>query len=241
MKIEIADAYLPYKAFIETIPQRMVRGEGDVLYQERNEVRRMEHDGQVFIVKRFKRVNIVQQVVYTFFRPTKAARAFRFAAEFRKRGIVTPHEMAYIEQKEHGLFTTGYFISEEVTGHESHLALREVKDYDPRLADAVAQQVVFMHSKGVLHGDLNLSNFLYEQQADGSFSFTMIDVNRSHFTDGWPTDEQCLRNMVRMTHRRDLYEDLVRRYAQKRGWDIDATAKAALRLLDQFENRKLKW
>ena len=57
-----------------------------------------------------------QQVVYTFFRPTKAARAFRFAAEFRKRGIVTPHEMAYIEQKEHGLFTTGYFISEEVTG-----------------------------------------------------------------------------------------------------------------------------
>ena len=31
MKIEIADAYLPHKAFIETIPQRMVRGEGDVL------------------------------------------------------------------------------------------------------------------------------------------------------------------------------------------------------------------
>ena len=241
MKIEIADQYRPVQDFLSSVPSLFSEGRGELIYRKRNEVRRLEHKGLVFIAKRYKRVNIVQQVVYTFFRPTKAARAFRVAAEFRKRGIVTPHEIASIEQKEHGLFTTGYFISEEVTGQESLLVLREVKEYDPRLADAVAQQVVFMHSKGVLHGDLNLSNFLYEQQPDGSFSFTMIDVNRSHFSDGWPTDEQCLRNMVRMTHRRDLYEDLVRRYAQKRGWDIEATAKNALQLLDQFENRKLKW
>lgn len=240
MKIEIADAYLPHKAFVETVPQRMACGEGEALYRARNEVRRLEHDGKVFIVKRFKRVNALQQVAYSFFRPTKAARAFRFAAELRKRGVATPREIAYIEESEHGLFTTGYFISEEVTGRETHLDLREVEKFDPTLADAVARQVVFMHSKGVLHGDLNLSNFLYERQPDGSYSFTMIDVNRSHFTDGWPTDEQCLRNMVRMTHRRDLYEYLVRRYAVERGWDEESTVKKTLRLLDKFEHRWLK-
>jgi hypothetical protein len=68
----------------------------------------------------------------------------------------------------------------------------------------------------------------------------MIDINRSHFCDGMPSDEDCLKNMVRLTHRRDLYEDLIRRYAKLRGWDADSTAHRALALLDRFENRKFK-
>ncbi len=240
MKTEIAENYQNHQAFIKSVPERMACGEGEVLYHARNEVRRLNHEGQVFIVKQFKRVNAIQQVIYTFFRPTKAARAYRFAEEFRKRGITTPREIAYIETAEHGLFTTGYFISEEARGRETHLDLREVKDFDTALADAVARQVVLMHSKGILHGDLNLSNFLYERQADGQFSFVMIDINRSHFTDGWPTDDQCLRNMVRMTHRRDLYTYLVRSYAEIRGWDAETTVSKALQLLHQFEHRRVK-
>ena len=240
MKTEIAEKYKGHEAFIKSMPERLARGEGEVLYHARNEVRRLVHGGQVFIVKQFKRVNVIQQVVYTFFRPTKAARAYRFAAEFRHRGITTPREIAYIETAEHGLFTTGYFISEEVSGRETHLDLREVKDFDTALADAVARQVVLMHSKGILHGDLNLSNFLYERLENGQFSFVMIDINRSHFTDGWPTDDQCLRNMVRMTHRRDLYAYLVHSYAEMRGWDAEATVSKALKLLHQFEHRRVK-
>ena len=97
-----------------------------------------------------------------------------------------------------------------------------------------------MHSKGILHGDLNLSNFLYERQEDGQFSFVMIDINRSQFCDGVPSDGTCLNNLVRLTHRRDLYEDLIRRYAVLRGWDADSTARKALSLLDHFENRKIR-
>ena len=108
------------------------------------------------------------------------------------------------------------------------------------LADAVAAQVVLMHSRGILHGDLNLSNFLCTEQ-DGHFHFSMIDINRSHFCEGFPTDEACLHNLVRMTHRRDLYEYLIRSYARQRQWDEDATAGKALLLLDHFENRKVRF
>ena len=68
----------------------------------------------------------------------------------------------------------------------------------------------------------------------------MIDTNRSHFCNGYPSDSECLKNMVRLTHRRDLYEDLVRRYALLRGWDADETARRSLALLTRFEHRRLK-
>ena len=97
MKLVFSDTYREYADYIRQIPELFERGEGELLYSERNEVRRMEHQGKVFIVKRYKRVNAIQRLVYTFFRRTKAARAYLFAQEFRRRGIDTPREIAYME------------------------------------------------------------------------------------------------------------------------------------------------
>ena len=237
MKYVVAEDYQPFASFIERIPQLFAKGEGRALYHGRNEVRRMEHDGRVFIVKRYKKVNPVQQVVYTFFRKTKAERAFRYAQEFRKRGIDTPREIAYIETFAHGLFTVGYFVSEECTWPDAAPALREATYFDRPLGRAVMEHIALMHSRGILHGDPNLTNFLYRQRQEGTYDFCMIDTNRSHFTDGMPTDGQCLQNLVRITHRRDLYEYLIGQYAEIRGWDVGGTVRKALQLLDKFEGR----
>ena len=237
MKLVIDPNYQSYADFLRRLPQLFAEGEGEVVYQKRNEVRRFQLDGMSLMVKRYKKVNALQQVVYTFFRKTKACRAFLFAREFRKRAIETPEEVAYLETTNRlGLFTVGYFVSREVEGTESHLLLREVKEYDPLLADAVATQVVLMHSRGILHGDLNLSNFLCREE-NGEYRFSMIDVNRSHFTEGWPTDDQCIQNLVRITHRRDLYEYVIRAYARQRGWDEEKTFEKALKKLESFEHK----
>ena len=239
MKTVVDSTYQQYAAFISQIPTLMEQRQCEIVYDKRNQVARFRYEGSVFMVKRFKRVNPIQQIVYTFFRATKCERAYRFAEEFLQRGIATPQPIAYMEEFHCGLFTTGYFVSEEVAGTETHLLLREVQDYPRDLAEAVARQIVLMHSKGILHGDLNLSNFLCTEDAEG-YHFTMIDTNRSKFCDGFPFDDACLNNLVRLTHRRDLYEDLTRRYAVLRGWDADSTARKALSLLDHFENRKIR-
>ena len=245
MKIVVDERFQHLAVEIGRLPQMMDEGQGQTVYNSRNRVVRFIMGEQPMMVKRFKRVNLVQQVVYTFFRKTKAERAFRFASEFLQRGIDTPQPVAYMEQRHHGLFTTGYFVSLEVPGTETSLLLREVHDYPPDLAEAVARQVVRMHSRGVLHGDLNLSNFLlaptpspFTDEGTDGHHFIMIDTNRSHFTSGMPAPAECLQNMVRLTHRRDLYEDLVRRYARLRGWNPDETASQALQLLERFENRR---
>ena len=87
MKIVVDEKYQHLKDAIARLPQRMDEGEGEVVYDSRNRVVRFDVYGLSLMVKRFKRVNAVQQVVYTFFRKTKAERAFLFASEFLKRGI----------------------------------------------------------------------------------------------------------------------------------------------------------
>jgi hypothetical protein len=74
MKCVVSEAYRQYADFIDRIPQLFAQGEGTVIYRQRNEVRRMEYQGKTFIVKCYKKVNPIQQVVYTFFRKTKAER-----------------------------------------------------------------------------------------------------------------------------------------------------------------------
>lgn len=239
MKIIIAEEYRQYSDFINSIPARFDRGDGEILKDKRNSVRRFVYQGKAFVAKRYKRVNWIQRIVYTYFRPTKAERAFRFAAELRRRGIDTPHEVAYIETAEHGLFTVGYFIYEESKGREVYEEVIDKPVFDPKLVDAVIDQIVFMHSKGVLHGDMNSANFLYTVDNDGKYHFCMIDTNRSHFRNGMPSDKECLENLKRFTHRRDLYEYVVRGYARRRGWDEESTLQKAVALLDKFENRKI--
>lgn len=236
MKIVIAPEFAHLSSFISQMPQSVDNGDGEVVYDARNKVVRFRHEDKVFMIKRFKRVNIIQQIVYSFFRKTKAERAYLYADIFKERGIGTPQRVAYMESKRCGLFSLGYFVSLEAEGIETHRILRDVEDYDPHLAQAVAEQVLLMHSKGIMHGDLNLSNFLCIKD-DNGYHFTMIDVNRSKFCEGFPSDEQCLANMVRLTHRRDLYTDLITRYARLRGWNEKATAEKALLLLDRFEKK----
>lgn len=237
MKIVLSPEYQSMAEAVARLPLLMEQGGGDVVYDGRNRVCRFVVDGQRLMVKRFKRANAVQRVAYTFFRPTKAARAFRYAAEFNRRGISTPAPVAYMEQRGSGLFTVGFFVSTEAPGIEASRLLREVPDYPSALAEAVARQVVFMHSRGVLHGDLNLTNFLCTE-ADGDYVFSMIDINRSRFTDGFPSRDACMDNLVRLTHRRDLYEDLVRRYARQRQWDEASAVADALCRLHRFEHRR---
>ena len=202
MKTVIANGYARHADFISTLPEAFATGQGELVYDGRNQVRRFTDQGITLMVKRYKRVNVVQRVVYTLFRKTKACRAYLFAQEFRRRGIDTPQEVAYLEQSSMGLFHTGYFVSLEVPGTETHLLLREVKEFSPELADAVAAQVLLMHRNGILHGDLNLSNFLCTEQ-NGHYHFCMIDINRSHFREGF-------RLLVFLQYRRKGFEHVLR-------------------------------
>lgn len=212
-------------------------GCGDVLYAGRNEVRRFDVNGTRLVAKRYKRVNAIQRFVYSFFRRTKAERAYAFATVLKERGVDTPEAVSYIEVSRNGLFETGYFVSLECSDPPAFDRLVPPKDFDHRMAEDLAAFINYMHSRGILHGDMNFGNFLYHYDDAEKCHFTVIDTNRSHFRRGYPSRKECLYNFRTTTHRRDVFEYLVRIYAQLRRWDEAEAVREATHYLDNFEQQ----
>lgn len=244
MKNVIHPDYKKIADYIVSIPSRFQKKEGEMIHDGRNKVMAFEHEGIRMVVKRFKDVNPVQRVVYTFFRKTKAERAYLYAEKLRTRGIDTPHEIAFLEKKKGFLFITGYFVCLSCENPPVFPALASSAEFDREIATDLVAFIVEMHRKGILFGDLNFGNFLYKKGEDGHYHFTVIDTNRSHFLDTAPSREECLKNLRTMTHHRNLFRFMLREYARLQGWNEGETVREAFRYLFLFEkehDRKRQW
>lgn len=212
---------------------------GRLIYDKRNKVRLFLLDGQTLVAKRFKQPMLHQRIDYTCLRPSKAKRAYTFALRLGELGIDTPQPIACIEEYAGGLFRQGYFVSAYTDDPDCRF-LRQQPDGNEALIQSLAQFIAQMHSKGFLHGDINLSNILYRTMPDGTFHFSVIDINRSRFVTS-PTRSQCLHNLVRLTHERPTMKAIIAQYAAARGWDADQCINDMMALLDDFESPKLSW
>lgn len=235
-RIILQPEYQAASGFIARLPE-IFEQQGEMIYSGRNVVKRFHTDYGVWIVKRYRKPNIFQRLAYTFWRKSKAERAFLYAEKLLSAGIDTPAGIGYIECREHGLFRNGYFISAECTDAPLFPILIEKADFDKKLATALAEFFVRMHRAGFLHGDPNLRNILYHTDRQGKPHFSVIDTNRSLFTSN-PTPAECLDNLKRISHRRDLLQYIVREYATLRGWDPAQSVCQVTNALDKFEKRK---
>ena len=210
--------------------------EGEMLYNKRNVVKRFYFNGEALIVKRYKVPMWFQRIAYTFWRPSKALRAYRFAMLLQPLGIDTPVPVACIEVKRYGLFRQGYFVSTECSDPDVKCLKEDPIGNEP-LLKAYVQFLVKMHEAGFMHGDLNLSNVLYRQNPDGTYHFTVIDINRSHFIQN-PTREQCLQNLMRINRDREFSRLIVSRYAELRGWDVESSVATVSHAIDRYERKR---
>ena len=270
MRIVINPAYHNTEAFIKTLPS-VFDNQGVMVYEKRNTIKMFDVDGLQLVVKRFKRPNLVQRIAYTWFRPSKAKRAYLFAERFRRSDIATPHEVAYLECTKWGLFSDSYFVSvscslpsakdlladdarlEDASGR-GRFQSRPFGPYNREaLLEAIGSFIATVHSRGILHGDLNISNILCrETGATGAgpdretdaWHFVLIDTNRAKFRQ--PTQSECVDDLKRVSHDRDILLSIVGYYAMARGWDEEWCRAAVLRKLCAFERRKeckrrLRW
>ena len=235
MKIVIHPDFMQTADFIKQLPQHFAQ-EGELLYEGRNEVRRYRVKNEWLVVKKYKQPNIIQRIVYTFFKKSKTERAYLFAGMLRKRGFDTPHEVAYIEKKRGGLFLDGYFISTQCDFPPLSKVLWQ-RRFDKHAANELAAFMVQLHEKGVLHGDLNLTIILYCTDNDGHYHFTLIDTNRSKFKCAL-TRKECLENLKRLTHSKALLRYVVMQYANLRGWPPRECALEVFQFLLQFEQKR---
>lgn len=235
LNIVLNPDYGHLRAWIEKLPS-IFDDDGDLIYCGRNIVKKFVVEGQAVIVKKFKIPNLAQRIAYTFWRKSKAMRAYLYAGRLIGMGIDTPKGIACLECSSGCLFSTGFFVSEECT-HPSVASVMVDSSSITEMSACLGRFIADMHRKGFLHGDLNLSNILCYRTSSGDVDFAVIDTNRSVFVDS-PSRKACLDNMKRISHDRELLEKIVRAYAIERQWDVQECVGEVMKALSEFEHLK---
>lgn len=235
MRVIINPKYLHLRKEVEAIPHSFQR-EQDVVYDGRNILKRMDLGGVDVVVKSFKKPHIINRVVYSYFRQSKAARSYAYSMELQKHGFDTPEPIAMIEQFQRGLLSYSYYICCYDNGETVRSLMDgKVAGNEDKLL-AFARHTAAMHQAGILHLDYSPGNILIHQNDANEYSFSLVDVNRMQLLPEIDCDVVC-RNMCRLCISREVLTYIMTEYASLRGWNVASTVELALHYSNQFFTR----
>ena len=231
MKIVSNPQLKQYLEFANAIPLQFEKG-GLVLQKKRNEIRIFEVNGAVLNVKRFKVPHMMNRIIYTFFRLSKAQRSFQYALKLKEMGIETPQPVAYILIKRWGLLHDSYYISMQVDYNPTMYEFGK-GDVENRkhILEAFAIYTAGIHEKGIFHKDYSPGNILLKED-NGTITFCMVDINRMRFGD--VSAMKGCANFARLWGTQPVFDIVVRKYAAIRGADPEKCLQYALQARKKY-------
>tara|TARA_R110002072_G_scaffold125944_3_gene262543 strand:- start:79281 stop:80030 length:750 start_codon:yes stop_codon:yes gene_type:complete len=208
-----------YKVFEEALRKALQQFETSgeyVTMGDRNVIKKIEIDGKVFNIKKFKTPNFLQSLVYRFLRKSKAKRSFEYASLLIDKGINTPYPVAYAENFGVGL-EQSYYISEHLEYDFDFRVLNHNPKW-PNRAEILRQMAAFtfkLHESGINFLDHSPGNTLIKDRADGSYDFYLIDLNRMRFE---PMDfNKRMHNFRRLWLSKTMINIMAKEYANLYG------------------------
>lgn len=180
IRYEYQDHYRSLTPSFESIKE-IFAGDDHSIHKARNELKIIDLGGFKTVVKSFKIPHLLNRIVYSFFRHSKAYKSYHNALRLKELGISTPAPIAKIEFFKYALLEESFFIS-------------EFFDYDftirtPLLEPLEDREAIFrsfaaytydLHQKGVWHLDYSPGNILIKRTEEG-YRFSIVDINRMEF------------------------------------------------------------
>ncbi|MCC8170800.1 MAG: lipopolysaccharide kinase InaA family protein [Parabacteroides sp.] len=215
MEVVINPKYDRLKDFIGSIPDRFPV-EGKTIYKSRNEIKVFESSFPIN-VKQYKTPSFFNRLVYTFVRPAKVLRAYRYAFELLDKGFDTPEPVGYILLKKYGLIRQSYFISIQSPYTRRFYEFGEgpVEGRED-IIRAFARYTARLHEAGICHADYSPGNILFEKK-DRQIRFMLVDINRMKFEETG-LEKGCA-NFARLWGRPDFFRIIADEYARMRNFD----------------------
>lgn len=186
-----------------------------VYCNRRNFVAKLTIEGKEYVVKKFKRPIFLNRIVYTYFRKTKARRAYENAVRLLEAGVDTPFPVAYVEHYTAGLFHSGYLLTEYLAAPTlENLLIKDIESHSPELElieDDLIQFTITMNKKGVLPRDYNGGNIFYSYDDEsGHYKFALTDVNRVTFN-----SKPSTKTVIRLFEQMGVSENSLCRFMTK--------------------------
>jgi tRNA A-37 threonylcarbamoyl transferase component Bud32 len=211
LKLSIADK----NQFSENTLNRLIQlfeTSGEVIKDNRNVIKKLDFEGANLVVKSFAGMYFFNRLAYSTIRKSKAQRSFEFAIKLKSLSIHTPEPVGYFDVYKLGLLTKSYYISHydpvnnlyEILNQESgHTTINR-----QQLINDFAVFIYQLHSKGIFHDDLSISNVLVYFNQD-VINFSLVDLNRIKFTK--ITYNERIKNLSRLSFK---YEEDLENFLQ---------------------------
>ncbi len=202
-----------------------------ILQNDRNIIKEIEFNGQKLVVKSYAVPIFIQRFIYTYWKKSKARRAYEYALKIAK---FTPQAVAFVEYYQQNLLHKSYFICEKF---EADFDIRKPL-FNPDFADrdlifkAFAKFVFELHQRQIMHQDLSAGNILIKAK-NGNYEFKIIDINRMTFKKLSP--QQRARNFNKLWANDEDLAIILAEYAKLAELDFNYFVKIGLKY-----NQKLK-
>jgi len=208
-----------YKKYTDSLLniQNHFQNSSNSIHKARNELKTITFGTLNTVVKSFKVPNIINKIVYTFFRDSKAKKSYEYSLRI---GDFTPEPLGYIEFYKHGLLDESYFIAQEFA---YDFTIREPlldKNFPNReeIFKAFAHFTLKLHNNNIFHNDYSPGNILIKKEKD-TYIFKIVDINRMKFIP--LSQEQRAENFSKLWASDDILTLIASEYAKN--FQVDNT------------------
>lgn len=232
--IVINPRYQQIRGLVERIALCGEPSWSQVIYEGRNRLYVVDGGdgiGEV-VVKDFHRPNLINSVVYTHLRKSKARRSYENALELRRLGFGTPEPYAYVEVSRCGRLVRSYYLCARLSADHRDLRYFDRQLRLMELLDALGHEMVRLHRAGVLVKDFSPGNVLYQRDAEGVYHFSHVDLNRMDF--GVKSRSRLMGNFRAMPCTPAEVDMLAAAYARAAGEDVELVKAEAHAQFDAF-------
>ena len=190
------------------------KNEGELIGRGyRNVIKIIDIDGELYNIKAFKTPNLINKIVYRFFRKSKAERSYLYADKLLKLSILTPKPEAYAEYTSLFVFGKSYYISKQLSYDFTIRKLidePQCDDYDIILRQ-FTQFTFNLHEKGIHFLDHSPGNTLI-RKVGNMYEFYLVDLNRMKFHE--MSFDARMKNFAKLSPKDNMLEVMSDEYAK---------------------------
>lgn len=209
------------------------RNSDDSIHKARNEIKVINFENRELIIKSFKIPNIINKIVYSFFKDSKAKKSYDNSLRIID---FVPKPIGFIEFTKSGLIDESYFVSEKF---DYDFTIREpLLDSDFLDREAIlkdfAKFTFELHENCIFHLDYSPGNILIKKEG-GVYLFKIVDINRMQFKT--LTLDERLKNFSKLWAKDDDLRIITNEYAKLMRMNIEHCTEAALKYSQTHKNR----
>jgi serine/threonine protein kinase len=233
-KYRLNEPFANFREFLFNIESHFQSKELKSIHKARNELKIIPHAGINTVVKSFKVPHLLNRIIYTFFRDSKAKKSYEYSLRI---GEFTPKPIGYIEFYKNSLLSTSYFIAEEFA---YDFTIREPlldSNFEDKeeIFKAFAAFSYALHENRILHKDYSPGNILIKKESNG-YTFKVVDINRMEFKTLTP--DERLKNFDKLWAKDEDLRIIISAYAKIANMNEEKSIKKALYYSQKLKNFK---